>query len=67
MSEIRNSIKSKYQALGIREDVYREGEAVLSKLEARFREIDSVAEYNQLKVLEAFRKNQVSEACLRLR
>ncbi|MBQ8262545.1 MAG: methionine gamma-lyase family protein [Lachnospiraceae bacterium] len=64
MSEIRNSIKSKYQALGIREDVYREGEAVLSKLEARFREIDSVAEYNQLKVLEAFRKNQVSEACL---
>ncbi|MBE5895052.1 MAG: hypothetical protein E7285_05245 [Lachnospiraceae bacterium] len=64
MSEILNSIKSKYQALGIREDVYREGEAVLSKLEARFREIDSVAEYNQLKVLEAFRKNQVSEACL---
>ena len=64
MSEIRNSIKSKYQALGIREDVYREGEAVLSKLEARFQEIDSVAEYNQLKVLEAFRKNQVSEACL---
>ena len=64
MSEIRNSIKSKYQALGIREDVYREGEAVLAKLEPRFREIDSVAEYNQLKVLEAFRKNQVSEACL---
>lgn len=64
MTEILYSIKNKYQALGIREDVYREGEAVLSKLEPRFREIDSVAEYNQLKVLEAFRKNQVSEACL---
>ena len=53
-----------YQALGIEKKVYDFGQSVLEALEERFRDIDRVAEYNQLKVLEAMQKNQVSEACL---
>lgn len=33
-------------------------------LKKRFEEIDKVAEYNQLKVLKAMQKNNVSEACM---
>ena len=51
-----------YQALGIEKKVYDFGQSVLEALEERFRDIDRVAEYNQLKVLEAMQKNQVSEA-----
>ena len=49
-----------YQALGIEKKVYDFGQSVLEALEERFRDIDRVAEYNQLKVLEAMQKNQVS-------
>lgn len=38
-------------------------ETALAKAEARFREIDTVTEYNQQKVLAAFIKNNVSENC----
>lgn len=50
--------------LGIRKEVYDFGEKVMNDLHERFREIDETAEYNQLKVLDAFHKNKVSEACL---
>jgi len=53
-----------YKKMGISSAVYEYGSAVLEKLEERFREIDRIAEYNQLKVLKAMQECQVSEACL---
>ncbi len=57
-------IRKQYKEMGIGEDVYSYGEAVCGLLSGRFAAIDSVAEYNQLKVLAAMQKNQVGEACL---
>ena len=53
-----------YGKMGISREVYEYGEAVLNGLKERFEQIDHVSEYNQLKVLNAMQKNQVSEACL---
>ena len=50
--------------MGIREDVYAFGEKIWGALEERFKQIDQVSEYNQLKVLRAMQEHQVSEACL---
>ena len=62
--EIAGEIKKQYAGMGISETVYEYGKSVSRKLEARFREIDAVAEYNQLKVIQAMQESQVSEACL---
>ncbi|MDE6713684.1 MAG: methionine gamma-lyase family protein [Lachnospiraceae bacterium] len=59
-----NKIKEMYHSLGIDEEVYHYGRTILDSLKERYEQIDQVAEYNQLKVLRAFQKNQVSEACL---
>lgn len=53
-----------YRDLGISEKVYKLGEEALSEIKDRFEAIDEIAEYGQLKVLDAFRKCKVSEACL---
>ncbi|MCR5100656.1 MAG: methionine gamma-lyase family protein [Butyrivibrio sp.] len=53
-----------YHELGISQEVYELGEATCTRLRDRFDIIDSNAEYNQLKVLNAMQKNNVSEACL---
>ncbi len=50
-----------YESFGISKEVYERGEAVLKTLEARFRTIDEIAEYNQLKVLAAMQKNAVAD------
>ena len=50
--------------MGIKAEVYDYCEKILDSLKERFDEIDQMAELNQLKVLDALRKNQVSEACL---
>ena len=52
-----------YETLGISKAVYEMGEVALEKLRRRFEEIDSVAEYNQAKVLAAFQKNRVDATC----
>ena len=52
-----------YEEMGISSAVYAYGEKVIEKLKDRFAEIDKVAEYNQAKVLSAFRKNRVSATC----
>ena len=52
-----------YGGMGISPAVYNYGEAALKKLEARFAEIDKIAEYNQAKVISAMQKNRVSAAC----
>lgn len=56
--------KSIYEAMGISPEVYEYGEKVWNYLKPRFEEIDALSEYNQLKVISAMQKNQVSEACL---
>ena len=56
--------KEIYKSMGISQEVYEYGNAIAEKLQERFLQIDSMAEYNQMKVLKAMRKNQVSEACL---
>lgn len=64
MSAQTTAISSIYKDMGISEEVYRYGEKMLEKLDARFRRIDETAEYNQLKVVKAMQDNKVSEACL---
>ena len=49
-----------YRSLGVSEQVYRYGEAILASLRERFDAIDAVAEYNQNKVLLAMQKNHVN-------
>ena len=46
---------------GIQPDVLAFGEDILKNLESRFQEIDTVAEYNQLKVLKAMQDHKVSD------
>ena len=58
------AIRNMYADLGITDDVYTFGAEILEGLKERFTQIDETAEYNQLKVLKALQKNQVSEACL---
>lgn len=57
-------MKNMYANLGISDEVYEFGESILEGLKERFAKIDETAEYNQLKVLSALQKHQVSEACL---
>ena len=49
---------------GLDSETISMGEAVLSSLEQRFARIDRTAEINQMRVLQAFQKAHVSEACL---
>lgn len=60
----QKDIKEMYEERGISEAVYQYGEKILSGLAERFRGIDEVAEYNQMKVLGAMQDCRVSEACL---
>ena len=53
-------IEELYREMGISGPVFRFGQQILRALEERFREIDAVAEYNQLKVVRAMQKNRVS-------
>ena len=52
-----------YNTMGISSAVYQYGEDTIAKLKERFDTIDSIAEYNQAKVLSAMQKNRVSAAC----
>lgn len=57
-------LEQQYEKMGISREVFRQGEEILEGLKSRFAQIDQVAEFNQLKVLEAMQENRVSEACL---
>ncbi|MDE7112788.1 MAG: methionine gamma-lyase family protein, partial [Acetatifactor sp.] len=61
---LEDEIAGYYESMGISRPVYDYGMKILVGLSERFAAIDRVAEYNQLKVLKAMQKNQVSEACL---
>ena len=58
-----NELIELYSNLGISPAVYKYGEKAIARLRDRFELIDQVAEYNQAKVLSAFRKNRVSATC----
>ena len=53
-----------YEELGISAEVLQYSHRILEQLKERFDAIDQTAESNQMKVLAAFQKNRVSEACL---
>ncbi|MDE7131384.1 MAG: methionine gamma-lyase family protein [Lachnospiraceae bacterium] len=57
-------LSKQYEQFGISEKVYTYGEEILASLRERFRQIDEVSEYNQLKVIRAMQECNVSEACL---
>ena len=54
---------ARYEQMGISRKVFEYGEATIQNLADRFAEIDSIAEYNQSKVLSAMQKNRVSAVC----
>ena len=58
-----NEITAMYEKMGISPAVYEYGQQAIARLKDRFEAIDQIAEYNQAKVLAAFRKNRVSATC----
>lgn len=54
-------MQSIYKELGISDEVLALSNKILDKLSERFKKIDSIAEYNQLKVINAMQKNSVAE------
>lgn len=52
-----------YEKCGISRKVYEFGESICDTLSDRFAQFDKVAEYNQLKVINAMQECRVSEAC----
>ncbi|MCR5846797.1 MAG: methionine gamma-lyase family protein [Lachnospiraceae bacterium] len=53
-----------YNEFGIDDKVLEFSENVIDSLKERFEAIDRMAEINQLKVIKAMQKNNVSEACM---
>lgn len=58
---LENELYESYKELGISREVLDFSNEVLKGLKERFEKIDEVAEYNQMKVIYAMQKNQVSE------
>ncbi len=56
--------KEAFLSMGISKEVFDFGNSVSEGLKESFEQIDQVAEINQLKVLGAMQKHQVSESCL---
>ena len=59
-----SKLQEMYAEMGIERQIYEYGESVLERLVPRFKEIDEIAEYNQMKVIKAMQESKVSEACL---
>ena len=55
------NIEMMYQSMGISKEVLEFGEKILAGLKTRFETIDTVAEYNQMKVLNAMQECKVSD------
>ena len=53
-----------YKDFGIDDKVAEFSENILKELKPRFDSIDELADINQLKVIAAMQKNNVSEACM---
>ena len=50
-----------YQKLGISQKVQRYCSQIEEQLKSRFAEVDAIAEYNQMKVLQAMQESRVSD------
>ena len=62
MRQVDNSqMMNMYEKMGISKEVLEFSNKILDDLKGRFDRIDDVSEYNQMKVLHAMQKNQVSE------
>ena len=61
--DLENQLNQLYENMHLSQSVRAYCGKVLDDLKDRFGDIDDVAEYNQMKVLAAFQKNRVSEAC----
>ncbi len=57
------TLRELYLAAGIEKEVYEFCENIQKNLEERFKQIDEVAEFNQMKVLCAMQSQKVSAAC----
>lgn len=57
----KSQMMTMYEKMGISKEVLDFSNNILESLKERFERIDNVAEYNQMKVLHAMQKNQVSE------
>lgn len=62
--DMDQSAQQMYHLLGISREVYDYAQKVWESLNERWEKIDSLSEFNQLKVIAAMQKNKVSEACL---
>ena len=60
---MRSSNEEIYLSMGISKTVYDYGCTIEKSLRDRFDEVDSNAEYNQLKVVNAMQQHQVRPAC----
>ncbi len=58
---MEKTIEEMYKKLGISDRVLEYSENIIKELKDRFEAIDSVAEYNQMKVISAMQKNRVAE------
>ncbi len=52
-----------YKGFGIDERIIKFSDSILKDLDERFREIDSIAEFNQMKVIGAMQDNRVNAGC----
>ncbi|MFI3212123.1 MAG: hypothetical protein R3Y24_02160, partial [Eubacteriales bacterium] len=57
--KMKSTMINMYQEMGISKEVWAFGESKHQELKPRFQTIDEIAEYNQLKVLQALQKNKV--------
>ena len=65
MSEnFEESLHDIYRAAGLSERIMKLGQEAEAQCKSRFAEIDAIAEYNQMKVLNALRKHRIGEAHL---
>ena len=62
MANIDNQMNDIYAEMGIDKRVLEFGKKIEEGLKERFDKIDRIAEYNQLKVVNAMQKNRVSDA-----
>ena len=58
---MKNQINRMYKEMAVSNSVINYCSEIEEKLKERFQKIDEIAEYNQLKVLSAMQKNQVSD------
>ena len=60
---MNSNVVNQYEQMGISKEVFSYGTKIEESIKDRFKAIDEIAEYNQLKVIAAMQKNNVSAEC----